>query len=140
MITPQQFDDIIEAISTTPDGLRKICADAGTDPKEFYRHITKHPEDCQRYARAKELQADVIFDSMSAIADEPIPTDDNGRSDAAYVQDKRLRVDTRKWILAKSRPHKYGEKIEIEQTTFDGGKRELVIGAPDETDDTSTAV
>ena len=47
------------------------------------------------------------------------------------IQRSRLRVDTRKWLLAKLQPKKYGERI-----TFWGGgvntQKTLPFGTPDE--------
>jgi hypothetical protein len=57
----------------------------------------------QRYARAKEAQADYMADEMMQIAD--TTTD---------PQKARLQLDTRKWLAAKLKPKKYGEKQEVE--------------------------
>jgi hypothetical protein len=37
------------------------------------------------------------------------------------IQRSRLRVDTRKWLMAKFKPKKYGEKIVQETVGKDGG-------------------
>jgi hypothetical protein len=37
----------------------------------------------------------------------------DGRKDWAAVQKHKLQVDTRKWLLSKLAPKKYGEKLEI---------------------------
>jgi len=123
MITAQQFDDIIDAISTTADGLRKICSEAGTDPKEFYRHISKYTDDCQRYARAKEAQAQVIFDNMRTVAadgssDFVTDADGNEKFQSEHVQRSKLIVETDKWVLAKLKPKVYGDKIEQTNTNI----------------------
>jgi hypothetical protein len=41
-----------------------------------------------------------------------IPTGE-GKVDNAMVQKQRLRVDTRKWLLSKLAPKKYGDKLEL---------------------------
>lgn len=41
--------------------------------------------------------------------------------DGEHVQRSRLRVDTRKWILAKALPKIYGDKLTAEVTGKDGG-------------------
>lgn len=61
------------------------------------------------YARAKEDQGDFMADEMLDIAD--ATAEDN-----VAVQRNRLRVDTRKWLAAKLKPKKYGEKIDVNQT------------------------
>jgi hypothetical protein len=41
------------------------------------------------------------------LADEPVAPNDN-----AAVQRARLRVDTRKWLMSKLAPRKYGDRVE----------------------------
>lgn len=55
-----------------------------------------------RVARAEELRADIISDEMIDIAD--------GTGD---TQQARNRIDVRKWLAARLRPKKYGDKIDI---------------------------
>lgn len=75
-----------------------------------------------QYARAREAQADHFFDEMVEIADD-------SRNDfieketakgavvslnAEAVSRARLRVETRKWLVARLAPKKYGERAEVE--------------------------
>jgi hypothetical protein len=87
--------------------------------KTFFEWIDKDEEKIKRYARACEERADAIFEDMIEIAD-------NQEGDVLQVGDKeivnhnqinraKLRVDTRKWILSKMNPKKYGDKLELEQ-------------------------
>src|SRR5699024_11757761 len=55
-----------------------------------------------------------IFEEIFEIADTAIP-------DAAEVAKARLRVDTRKWALARMNPRKYGDKVTNELVGKDGG-------------------
>jgi len=75
-----------------------------------------------QYARARDIQAELMFDELLEIADNA--TNDwmeiqNGRGQAKLVPDmeainrSRLRVDTRKWYLSKVLPKKFGEKIDV---------------------------
>jgi hypothetical protein len=56
-----------------------------------------------QYARAKEIQLEQMADDITTIADS---------ADAADHQVARLRVDTRKWLLSKLVPKKYGDRVE----------------------------
>jgi hypothetical protein len=81
------------------------------------------------YARAREDQADTLADEIIEIADdssEDTTTDPQGnpRMDSEWVQRSRLRVDARKWIAAKLKPRKYGEKVE---QTLKGDKENPVL-------------
>jgi len=64
-----------------------------------------------RYARAVEARAEMLADQLLDIADD---RSFMGRTDAnAIVAQQRLAVDTRKWLLSKMLPRKFGDKIEI---------------------------
>ena len=64
-----------------------------------------------RYARAVEARSEAMADDLLSIADD---RSFMGRPDAnAIVAQQRLAVDTRKWLLSKMLPRKFGDKIEI---------------------------
>lgn len=65
-----------------------------------------HEEFLEQYTRAKQEAADALVEEMLDIAD----------SDNTDVNRDRLRVDTRKWIAAKLKPKKYGEKMQVDNT------------------------
>jgi hypothetical protein len=48
-----------------------------------------------------------------AIADEPVGNTDSGATDSGAVAKQRLQVDTRKWMLSKLAPRKYGDRLEL---------------------------
>jgi hypothetical protein len=82
-----------------------------------------------QYARAKEEQADFMSEEMIDIADDgtnDFMTIEKG--DMSYeIENKevtnrsKLRVETRKWIISKLKPKKYGDKIDMELTGKNGG-------------------
>ena len=89
-----------------------------------------------QYARAREAQAEFMAEEILAIADEECTMvkadkhgsrDDDGDGhtevvfDATAVQRNRLRVDSRKWLLSKMVPKKYGDKVTQEHTGANGG-------------------
>jgi len=86
--------------------LARLCKenDALPSPRTVYSWLRKHEEFLQNYTRAKEDQADYLVEECLEIAD------DKGL-DAA---DKRIMVDTRKWIASKYRHKKYGDKLHQE--------------------------
>lgn len=67
------------------------------------------------YARAREEQADTFADELMAIADEMPPSDDNGKTDAAWIAWQKNRIEARKWIASKMKPKKYGDRQQIDQ-------------------------
>jgi hypothetical protein len=48
-----------------------------------------------------------------AIADMPVGSTEHGATDSGAVQKQRLQVDTRKWLLSKIAPRKYGDKVTL---------------------------
>lgn len=88
------------------------------------RWLNERPSFREQYARAREMQADVIAEETFEIADD-------GRNDWMEVETQkgsyiklndeavsrsRLRLDQRKWWLSKLAPKKYGEKLEVEHS------------------------
>ena len=57
------------------------------------------------YARAREAQTEAWADEINDIAD--------SADDATNVQTARLRVDTKKWLMARIAPKRYGDKLGI---------------------------
>lgn len=47
------------------------------------------------------------------ISDEEVGTNYKGGSDTGAVQRNRLRVDSRKWLLSKLAPKKYGDRLTV---------------------------
>ena len=115
--TKEQIDKILHLISTTDMGTASICKDVGCDPAGF--SVLKRTDDdlANRYARAKEDQADYLADQILQIAD-----DDERGSDH-----KRLAIDARKWLAGKLRPKAYSDKVINEHTGPDGGPIEQQI-------------
>lgn len=73
----------------------------------------------EQYARAREAQADALFDEILSIADDGLNdtyTDEEGnvRTNQDVIARSRLRVDARKWMAGKLRPKVYGEKVQTE--------------------------
>jgi hypothetical protein len=103
--------------------LRKICMEEGMPVQStVYVWLTRFPEFAEMYARAREDQADTLADEIQAIADEtpemnPI-VDKNGElirieMHSAYIQWQKNRIDARKWVAAKLKPRKYGDKVQL---------------------------
>lgn len=117
--------------------LRAICADDDMPSRSMvHRWILAHEEFRDQYTRAREVQMDTWADEIVEIADDAHndfglsravrlngvypPTDDerDPKFNAEHVQRAKLRIDTRKWLMGKAAPKKYGERVEIEH----GGK------------------
>jgi hypothetical protein len=116
--------------------LRSICEDEDMpSQRAVYGWLSKHDEFVQQYARAREAQADYLFEECLEIADDAsrdfiTSTDKNGaivkRPNYEHINRARLRVDTRKWMTGKLAPKKYGDKV-IQAITGKNGESPAII-------------
>jgi AcrR family transcriptional regulator len=132
--TEELGEQICEKLATTNKGIHAVCKELGISAMSVFRWIPDKEKkikdetfgDC--YARARELQQDLLAEEILAISDDGTHdtmtvTMPNG--DVKDVEDKewtnrsRLRVDTRKFLMAKLAPKKYGDKIQVEQTIIE---------------------
>ena len=120
--TQEKADKICERL-IEGESLRTICADEEMPSKSaVFSWLNKFPEFADQYARAREMQADSIFDDILQIADdgsndwmEKQQGDNIGWvTNGEALQRSRLRVDARKWMAGKLKPKKYGERLELD--------------------------
>lgn len=86
----------------------------------FYDWLLKDEELQKTYKYAREVRSDVLFEEIVEIADhteEGVKT----KITAAGIEEthgdmtehRKLKIDARKWVVAKMQPKKYGEKIDV---------------------------
>ena len=98
------------------ESLRKICReDEMPNIVTFLEWVAKDPALGNQYAYAMQQRAEAMFEEMLDIADDgsnDTYVDENGnkKTDWDVVGRSRLRVDTRKWALARMSPKKYGDR------------------------------
>lgn len=114
------FKNILKLIAEEGLSLRKALKKVHVGSETFYKFIDSNIEYQKLYARACEYRHDLLFDDILDIADER--SNDWKRNkdgelipDNEAIQRSKLRVDARKWALAKMNPKKYGDKIEVDQ-------------------------
>jgi len=91
----------------------KACAVAGVHSSTFNDWINADAALAVRYAGAREALIEKMANELLEIADTPVGSTDSGATDSGAVQKQRLQVDTRKWLLSKLAPKKYGDKLEL---------------------------
>ena len=128
--------EICNRITTSSKSLRQICQDMikDFDKMPHYRDVLQmladNEEFSHQYALAKLAQADLLFDEIIEIADDSsldMAFTEEGKPfiDHEHVNRSRLRVDSRKFYIAKILPKKYSEKHEV--TGKDGGPVEFLF-------------
>jgi|5_EtaG_2_1085323.scaffolds.fasta_scaffold00139_28 hypothetical protein len=98
--------------------------------RTFLDWIGEATELATQYAQAREAGYLLLADELVAIADENYTTAEDGtreRLSNEAIARNRLRVDTRKWMLAKMLPKVYGDhtKVTNEHTGKGGGPIQL---------------
>jgi hypothetical protein len=123
-------DEICERIATQPRGIDRICDEDADMPtaRTVHSWLNQHEDFLQSYLRAKERQADLLFDQALTIADTPllgeIVTVEKGNEDeddGTIVKVRRedmlghrtLQVNTRMRMAGKLHPKKYGDKLDL---------------------------
>jgi len=98
------------------ESLRRICTSPGMPSKtSVMRWLDVNLEFREQYARAREMQAEHWAEEILEIADDSrndfIEKDGRPALNAENINRSRLRVDTRKWLMSKLLPKKFGDKI-----------------------------
>lgn len=135
---PSVYSDEVAALicGRLADGesLRSICAsDEMPARSTVYAWVFDNTNDfSDRYARARQVQAETLADDVLEIADDNsrdvrVGLDGRETPDFDHIARSRLRVDTRKWLLSKMLPKQYGEKTQMELTGKDGGPIESAV-------------
>jgi len=65
------------------------------------------------YDKAVQDRADRLADEILQLSDEVMPEGLEGAMASAWVQQKRMQVDARKWIASKLKPRTYGDRIDM---------------------------
>lgn len=91
----------------------KACQQVGISMQTFTRWAEEDAAIAEAYARAKENFIERIANEVMELSDADVGEQPDGRKDWAAVQKHKLQVDTRKWLLSKLAPKKYGDKLEL---------------------------
>lgn len=124
-------DKICESLALG-QSMRTVCADEKLPcMATVFKWLREKPDFLEQYTRAKEESADAMSEDVLDIADDGtndfMETKKGLKVNKEAVMRSRLRVETRKWLMAKMKPKKYGDKIDM--TT--GGK-EIPLFMPSE--------
>ena len=111
----KELTDKICNLLTEGKSLKSICDMKDMpDRTSVYSWLLQYPEFFNSYARARDIQADVLADTLIQEAnDVESVIVGNDKSDNARVQAVRVKIDTLKWIASKLKPKKYGDKLEL---------------------------
>ena len=91
----------------------KACQVAGVNQSTFNLWLNDDAELAADYARAREDLIERMAQEVLELSDSDVGLQPDGKKDWAAVQKHKLQVDTRKWLLSKLAPKKFGDKLEL---------------------------
>ena len=111
-------DFICDEIVETGNSLRQIFRDHKNNPNSpqlpgwttFFKWLDENESFANQYARACNERVEAFREDIKDIADEAVG------QDAAGVQAAKLRIETRKWLMGKANPKKYGDRVQVDNT------------------------
>lgn len=112
------------------ESLRSICETEGLpDRNTVIRWILGNEDFYRQYARAREIQMEGWAEDIVEISDQVLigkktKTYPDGTTEVMtgdMIERARLKVDTRKWVMSKLAPKKYGEMHMLKHAGSDGG-------------------
>lgn len=121
----ENMDFICEKIAESSLGLVELHEQFKPDfpaKSVIYRELAKNEIFRDKYAQARQMQAEAMADEILRIADDGsndfmtvVKGDQSYEMENKEVTNRsRLRVDTRKWLMSKLLPKKYGDRLELE--------------------------
>lgn len=121
--TKKLADEICEQLAMGYS-IRTVCRpERMPSVQTFFRWLRSNEEFREQYARAKEEAADAMAEDLLDIADdgtndwmEKIDADGNlvgYMLNGEHVQRSRLRIESRKWLMSKMKPKRYGDKLDM---------------------------
>ena len=124
MYSPELGTQICEGLE---DGksLLQVCRELSLNESTVRKWARDNPDFGTNYARARELGDDAEFERLAELASEEPQKTPQGFVDSGWVAWKRNQIDTHKWMLARKRPKKYGDKMA--HTGEDGGAIQFVV-------------
>ena len=135
--TQSTGDEICQRIATG-ETLTSICKDLEIPRRTVHAWREASESFHAQYARAKDDGFDAIAEETLRIADTPIEgivskVDDKGETITRedMLGHRKLQVDTRKWLLSKWDPKRYGDRIQTELTGKDGGPVAVIAATID---------
>jgi hypothetical protein len=91
----------------------KACQAANIPHSTFLEWVKNDSELADSYAHAREDLIERMANEVLELSDQDVEMAHDGKKDWAAIQKHKLQVDTRKWLLSKLAPKKYGDKLEV---------------------------
>lgn len=102
--------------------LRSVCRDDDMpEGSTVFKWLHDKPDFAEQYTRACEERSEAFGEDILEISDDGrndwMTANGHKMPNREVLERSKLRVETRKWLMAKMKPRKYGEKVDL---TSDG--------------------
>lgn len=133
VLTPEVIDELMDRI-VDGESVRSILSDPHMPNRAtLYRRLDRDPELERRYARALAWRMDALRDEIFDIADtveigtETVTKPDGSveTRDGDMLGHRKLKIDTRKWAMARLAPERYGDRVSTEISGPAGGPLQI---------------
>jgi hypothetical protein len=116
VFTQEKADAICELLAEGAS-LRKAAAEIGVSAPTVLRWCEVNSAFAEQYASARARGYQLLADEIIEISDDSegdiLKSENGDRFDSERVARAKLRVDSRKWMLAKMLPKVYGDKLDL---------------------------
>jgi hypothetical protein len=130
----QEIADIICDRLMDGESLKSICSEPQMPSRvTVCKWLNLIPDFANNYARAREVQADALFDDTIHIANTPqlgvkTITKPTGVEiiEGDMIEHRKLQIETRKWVAGKLRPKKYGDAVGKDPEASNTGTERII--------------
>jgi hypothetical protein len=78
--------------------------------------LRNDPQLKDRYTEAADSRVEFMAQQFLDLADSPIPEGLDGTAQSAWVQQLKLKLWARTWLMSKLKPRTYGERLDVSVT------------------------
>ena len=94
--------------------LSTVLREPGMPPWTTFQEMLRSNDQLRlAYDKAVQDRADLLADEIIELADAEPPDHLEGVAVSAWVNQKRLQVDARKWVASKLKPRTYGDRLDV---------------------------
>jgi len=115
-IFTKELGDLICSKIAEGESLRSICREEEMPNKAtVFNWLRTNKEFLDQYELSMEERTIAMGEETIEISDDSLilAQASDPKSAGAIVQAQKLRVDTRKWLMSKMKPKKYGDKLDV---------------------------
>jgi hypothetical protein len=113
---PKLWPEILRDIGNGSSLITAIKKEGYPTYDSVQKYMRANPEIRRLYDEAIEARADYLAESLIDISEEKPPEGLDGPQLSAWINQMKIRIDTRKWTAAKLRPKAWGDKIDVSVT------------------------